>query len=76
MLRFFTVYGTWGRPDVEYFFFTRDIIKGKPISLFEVANHGTVTRDFTYIVDIVKGYWAALGTTEKSTRSGGKKAPA
>ncbi|KAK4782634.1 hypothetical protein SAY86_007008 [Trapa natans] len=72
-LRFFTVYGPWGRPDMAYFFFTRDILMGKPISIFEAANHGTVARDFTYIDDIVKGCLAALDTAEKSTGSGGKK---
>ncbi|TYI19515.1 hypothetical protein ES332_A07G169900v1 [Gossypium tomentosum] len=72
-LRFFTVYGPWGRPDMAYFFFTRDILKGKSISIFEAANHGTVARDFTYIDDIVKGCLAALDTAEKSSGSGGKK---
>lgn len=72
-LRFFTVYGPWGRPDMAYFFFTRDILKGKSISIFEAANHGTVARDFTYIDDIVRGCLAALDTAEKSTGSGGKK---
>lgn len=72
-LRFFTVYGPWGRPDMAYFFFTRDILKGKPIPIFEAANHGTVARDFTYIDDIVRGCLAALDTSEKSTGSGGKK---
>ncbi|VVB03444.1 unnamed protein product [Arabis nemorensis] len=72
-LRFFTVYGPWGRPDMAYFFFTKDILKGKSISIFESANHGTVARDFTYIDDIVKGCLAALDTAEKSTGSGGKK---
>ncbi|RAL46222.1 hypothetical protein DM860_016655 [Cuscuta australis] len=72
-LRFFTVYGPWGRPDMAYFFFTKDILKGKPIRVFEGANHGTVARDFTYIDDIVKGCLAALDTAEKSTGSGGKK---
>lgn len=72
-LRFFTVYGPWGRPDMAYFFFTRDILKGKSIPIFEGANHGTVARDFTYIDDIVKGCLAALDTAEKSTGSGGKK---
>ncbi|MBA0589565.1 UDP-glucuronate 4-epimerase 3 [Gossypium raimondii] len=72
-LRFFTVYGPWGRPDMAYFFFTRDILKGKSIPIFEAANHGTVARDFTYIDDIVKGCLAALDTAEKSTGSGGKK---
>ncbi|MBA0736211.1 hypothetical protein Gogos_009782 [Gossypium gossypioides] len=72
-LRFFTVYGPWGRPDMAYFFFTRDILKRKPIPIFEAANHGTVARDFTYIDDIVKGCLAALDTAEKSTGTGGKK---
>ncbi|XP_074263185.1 UDP-glucuronate 4-epimerase 2-like [Silene latifolia] len=72
-LRFFTVYGPWGRPDMAYFFFTRDILKGKGIPIFEGANHGTVARDFTYIDDIVKGCLGALDTAEKSTGSGGKK---
>ncbi|PHT36153.1 UDP-glucuronate 4-epimerase 5 [Capsicum baccatum] len=72
-LRFFTVYGPWGRPDMAYFFFTRDILKGQSISIFEAANHGTVARDFTYIDDIVKGCLGALDTAEESTGSGGKK---
>ncbi|XP_010544649.1 PREDICTED: UDP-glucuronate 4-epimerase 4 [Tarenaya hassleriana] len=72
-LRFFTVYGPWGRPDMAYFFFTRDILQGKTIPIFEAANHGTVARDFTYIDDIVKGCLAALDTAEKSTGSRGKK---
>ncbi|PSS21578.1 UDP-glucuronate 4-epimerase [Actinidia chinensis var. chinensis] len=72
-LRFFTVYGPWGRPDMAYFFFTRDILRGKSIPIFEAADHGTVARDFTYIDDIVKGCLAALDTAEKSTGSGGKK---
>ncbi|KAG5565578.1 hypothetical protein RHGRI_001479 [Rhododendron griersonianum] len=72
-LRFFTVYGPWGRPDMAYFFFTKDMLKGKSIPIFEAANHGTVARDFTYIDDIVKGCLAALDTAEKSTGSGGKK---
>ncbi|KAK6142919.1 hypothetical protein DH2020_023267 [Rehmannia glutinosa] len=71
-LRFFTVYGPWGRPDMAYFFFTKDILKGKSIPIFEAANHGTVARDFTYIEDIVKGCLAALDTAEKSTGSGVK----
>ncbi|KAK2650570.1 hypothetical protein Ddye_018059 [Dipteronia dyeriana] len=72
-LRFFTVYGPWGRPDMAYFFFTKDILKGKSITIFEAADHGTVARDFTYIDDIVKGCLASLDTAEKSTGSGGKK---
>ncbi|TYJ21068.1 hypothetical protein E1A91_A08G038800v1 [Gossypium mustelinum] len=72
-LRFFTVYGPWGRPDMAYFFFTRDILKRKSIPIFEAANHGTVARDFTYIDDIVKGCLAALDTAKRSTGTGGKK---
>lgn len=72
-LRFFTVYGPWGRPDMAYFFFTRDILKGKQITIFEGPDHTTVARDFTYIDDIVRGCLSALDTTKKSTGSGGKK---
>lgn len=51
-LRFFTVYGPWGRPDMALFLFTRAILEGKPIKVF---NHGRMQRDFTYIDDIVEG---------------------
>ena len=51
-LRFFTVYGPWGRPDMALFLFTRKILAGEPI---EVFNHGKHTRDFTYVDDIVEG---------------------
>ena len=51
-LRFFTVYGPWGRPDMALFLFTKNILAGKPIDVF---NHGNMTRDFTYIDDIVEG---------------------
>lgn len=51
-LRFFTVYGTWGRPDMALFLFTRNITEGKPIQVF---NYGKHTRDFTYVDDIVEG---------------------
>ncbi|HET7612917.1 MAG TPA: NAD-dependent epimerase [Gemmatimonadaceae bacterium] len=51
-LRFFTVYGPWGRPDMALFAFTKNIIEGKPISVFNEGNH---TRDFTYVDDIVEG---------------------
>ncbi|ONK71717.1 uncharacterized protein A4U43_C04F11630 [Asparagus officinalis] len=72
-LRFFTVYGPWGRPDMAYFFFTNDILKGKPITIFEGAKGETVARDFTYIEDIVQGCIGALDTAEKSTGVKGKK---
>jgi UDP-glucuronate 4-epimerase len=51
-LRFFTVYGPWGRPDMALFLFTRNILAGRPIDVF---NHGHHTRDFTYVDDIVEG---------------------
>ena len=51
MLRFFTVYGPWGRPDMAYFKFTKAIIKDKKI---DVYNHGEMYRDFTYIDDVTK----------------------
>ena len=56
-LRFFTVYGPWGRPDLSLFKFTRNILAGRPI---EVYNRGRHTRDFTYIDDIVPGVLAAI----------------
>jgi UDP-glucuronate 4-epimerase len=51
-LRFFTVYGPWGRPDMAPFLFTRALLEGRPIDVF---NHGEMRRDFTYIDDIVEG---------------------
>jgi len=56
-LRFFTVYGPWGRPDMAYFSFTHRIMQGLPIQLF---NHGQMKRDFTYIEDIVQGTTSAI----------------
>jgi len=56
-LRFFTVYGPWGRPDMALFLFTRAILKGEPIRVF---NHGEMWRDFTYIDDIVNGVLRTL----------------
>lgn len=56
-LRFFTVYGPWGRPDMSVFIFTRKILAGDPIPVF---NHGKMRRDFTYIDDIVSGVVSAL----------------
>jgi len=57
-LRFFTVYGPWGRPDMALFLFTRAILAGKPIKVF---NHGKMQRDFTYIDDIVEGVFRIMG---------------
>ncbi|RIJ29186.1 NAD-dependent epimerase/dehydratase family protein [Henriciella algicola] len=56
-LRFFTVYGPWGRPDMAYWSFTRDILAGTPIRIF---NHGKMMRDFTYIDDVVDGILAMV----------------
>ncbi len=56
-LRFFTVYGPWGRPDMAYWIFAEKILKGEPIRVF---NHGKMSRDFTFIDDIVAGTIAAL----------------
>ena len=56
-LRFFTVYGPWGRPDMAYYKFARAIVNGDPI---EVYNHGEMSRDFTYIDDIIDGVVAAI----------------
>lgn len=56
-LRFFTVYGPWGRPDMAIFKFTKNILAGKPIEIFNFGRHA---RDFTYIDDIVDGVMAAL----------------
>jgi UDP-glucuronate 4-epimerase len=56
-LRFFTVYGPWGRPDMALFLFTKNILAGKPIDVF---NDGYHQRDFTYVDDIVKGVVAAV----------------
>ncbi|XP_051127930.1 UDP-glucuronate 4-epimerase 6 [Andrographis paniculata] len=72
-LRFFTVYGPWGRPDMAYFFFTKDILQGKGLNVYVTADDKEVARDFTYIDDIVRGCVGALDTAEKSTGSGGKK---
>jgi len=56
-LRYFTVYGPWGRPDMAYYFFTKNILDKKPITLF---NQGQMKRDFTYIDDIIEGTLAAI----------------
>jgi UDP-glucuronate 4-epimerase len=57
-LRFFTVYGPWGRPDMALFLFTRAILEDKPIQVF---NHGRMQRDFTYIDDIIEGVVRVMG---------------
>lgn len=61
-VRFFTVYGPWGRPDMAPFLFANSITKGNPINVF---NHGNMKRDFTYIDDIVKGLFSIASTSLK-----------
>lgn len=63
-LRFFTVYGPWGRPDMALFLFTRAILEGRPIDVF---NQGQMRRDFTYIDDIVEG---VLRVTDRAPEAG------
>lgn len=73
-LRFFTVYGPWGRPDMALFIFTKAILEGKPI---EVFNEGRMKRDFTYVDDIVEGVIRALDhpATADPTWSGDRPTP-
>ncbi len=74
-LRFFTVYGPWGRPDMALWIFTESILKGKPIHVF---NHGDMRRDFTYIDDIVTGVIATLDRVPQddgSIHANGSTAP-
>lgn len=61
-LRFFTVYGPWGRPDMALFLFTKGILAGEPINVF---NHGKMERDFTYVDDIIEGVIRVIGRTAK-----------
>lgn len=61
-LRFFTVYGPWGRPDMALFLFTKNILAGKPIDVF---NYGKHRRDFTYVDDIVRGVVRVLDNVAK-----------
>jgi UDP-glucuronate 4-epimerase len=65
-LRFFTVYGPWGRPDMALFLFTRSILEGKPIQVF---NDGNMQRDFTYIDDIVQGVIKVIDSPAKANDS-------
>lgn len=66
-LRFFTVYGPMGRPDMAYFKFTNKLVKGEPIQIY---NNGDMYRDFTYVDDIVKGVRAVMQKTPESTDDG------
>ena len=61
-LRFFTVYGPWGRPDMALFLFTKAIMEGRPIDVF---NYGKMRRDFTYIDDIIEGVVRVMGNIPK-----------
>jgi len=71
-LRFFTVYGPWGRPDMALFLFTRAILEGKPIQIF---NHGKMRRDFTYIDDIVGGVIRVMENPPKPNPDWRSEAP-
>jgi UDP-glucuronate 4-epimerase len=74
-LRFFTVYGPWGRPDMAMWIFTRKILAGEPIQVF---NHGKMRRDFTFIDDIVAGVVACLDNPppdDGAVKAGGSVAP-
>jgi UDP-glucuronate 4-epimerase len=71
-LRFFTVYGPWGRPDMALFMFTKNIIEGKPIDVF---NYGKHQRDFTYIDDIVEGVIRTLDHTAQANPDWSGKNP-
>jgi UDP-glucuronate 4-epimerase len=71
-LRFFTVYGPWGRPDMALFLFTRHILAGTPIDVFNGGHH---RRDFTYIDDIVQGVVAAVDKTPKPDPNWNSAAP-
>ena len=74
-LRFFTVYGPWGRPDMAMWLFTKAILAGEPINVF---GEGNMRRDFTYIDDIVSGVVAALDNPpadDGTEKAGGSKAP-
>src|ERR1051325_365968 len=74
-LRFFPVYGPWGRPDRAMWIFTKKILAGEPVTLF---NHGAMRRDFTYIDDIVSGVVACLDSPppdDGAVKAGGSLAP-
>ncbi|MEN3971095.1 NAD-dependent epimerase/dehydratase family protein [Sphingomicrobium sp. XHP0235] len=74
-LRFFTVYGPWGRPDMALWLFTKALFEDEPLTLF---NHGRMRRDFTFIDDIVAGVIACLDrppADDRSVKPGGSKAP-
>ncbi|MCX7157480.1 MAG: NAD-dependent epimerase [Rhodocyclales bacterium] len=71
-LRFFTVYGPWGRPDMALFLFTKAILEGRPIDVF---NHGKMRRDFTYIDDVVEGVICVLDRAPQANPDFDKQVP-
>ena len=71
-LRFFTVYGPWGRPDMALFLFTRNILEGKPIDVF---NHGHHKRDFTFVDDIAEGVTRVMERTARADPAWNSAAP-
>jgi UDP-glucuronate 4-epimerase len=71
-LRFFTVYGPWGRPDMALFLFTKAILEGKPIDIF---NNGEMKRDFTYIDDIVEGIIRVIDSPPTGDKTWNGKEP-
>lgn len=72
-LRFFTVYGPWGRPDMALFLFTKAMIEGKPINVF---NYGNMARDFTYVDDIVEGIKRLIPKAPEPAKNGSEKSKA
>jgi UDP-glucuronate 4-epimerase len=71
-LRFFTVYGPWGRPDMALFLFTKAILAGKPIDVF---NNGNMERDFTFVNDIVEGVYRVIHKIPEGTASWNSDSP-
>ena len=71
-LRFFTVYGPWGRPDMALFLFTKAILENKAIDIY---NHGNMLRDFTYIDDIIKGIIKVIDNPAKADKNWQAKNP-
>lgn len=71
-LRFFTVYGPWGRPDMALFLFTKAALEGKPIKVF---NNGDMLRDFTYVDDIVEGITRVIDSPAKSNKDWSGRTP-
>ena len=74
-LRFFTVYGPWGRPDMAMYIFTKALYEGRPLTIF---NHGEMQRDFTYIDDIVRGVLACIDGPpgdDGEVKAGGSRSP-